>query len=752
MAPLLVAKQAIPPIRPGAVDRSRLHVPLRIRPGSRLTTVVAPAGWGKTILLSQWAHDPAESRGIVWVSLDEADDDPTRFWTYVLTALQRDVDGVSEAPLRALSTPGLSPVDLALPTLLNELSGLESAHVLVLDDYHVLTDRGIHEGLEFLLGYLPESLRVVIASRSDPPLPLARLRAHGDLTELRAEDLRFSLDEAAALLSTIGDTRVDDEAAALLWSKTEGWAAGLQLAALSMRGATGSANAAAGIHGDDRHIVDYFTTEVIDTLVPEQRDLLLRTSVLERLCASLCDHVLGHDGSGAVLEQLDRAHLFVVPLDAHREWYRCHRLFRGVLLQRLQAVDRGEPARVHTKAAEWFLDRGHLDEAVGHLINAGDEEAAAALLRSKVPSFLEQGALSEHLALGQRLSASTVLADPRLCVSLAWAAGLSGQFARMGPWLDAAEPLIDDDSPPLEGWHSLRGATATMRAVQVSIVDADADAAVDQATRSVELESDPGLAGYVVARTILGGMLMFAGRPTEAVPVLEDAWNRARALGLPPLLALQAASLLAGALTETDSPDRLRRVLDEVAPTVRVAEARWGSATSPGIARLRTAAGRLAHRDGDLDAARRILSRAVELARTFGELPILVVALTHLAEVELDAHQRAAAHTAVSEARDVVDNNPVLPRYVHELEAVERRVGRVAAEEAQRTGVLVEGLTDRERTVLRALSGDATQREIGAELYLSINTIKGYTKVLYRKLGVVSRQDAVRQARALGLL
>lgn len=751
-APLIAAKQAIPPARPGAVPRARLHGPLLDRAGARLTVVVAAAGWGKTTLLSQWAHDPAETRGIVWVSLDEADDDPVRFWTYVLTALQHEVAGLSGAPLAALSAAGLDPVDLALPTLLNELDAIETEHVLVLDDYHLLADPGIHESVEFLLAYLPRALRIVIAGRADPPLPLARLRARGELTELRAVDLGFTLEEAAALLTAVGDTPFDAATAAMLWERTEGWAAGLQLAALTVRGAARPAAAAAAIHGDDRHILDYLSAEVVDRLQPDHRDLLVRTSVLERLSGSLCDHALDCRGSGAVLDEIDRADLFVVPLDPRRKWYRCHRLFREVLRQKLEVRDPQEAPRVLVRAADWFMERGHVDEAVRLRISGGDEEGAADLLRSEVPFFLERGVLAAHLQLGQRLSPSRVLSDPRLCVSLAWAAGLSGQYSRMGPWLDAAEPLITDLSPALEGWHTLRGAAATMRAVEAGILRADADAAVAAATLAVELESDPAVAGYVVARIILGAMLGFAGRPEEAIPLLDDAWDRAGTLGLPPMLALQAASPLAEFLSGTGRVDRLRRLLADVAPAVRAAEESWGSAAAPGIARLRTVEGQLAHRDGDLDAARTLLHHSVELARAFGEGPSLVTALTSLAEVELDHHDRSAAHAALQEARELVDTEPVLPQFVHRLEAVEQRVGRGAVREARRRGVLIEELTDREQAVLRALTGDATQREIGAALYLSINTVKGYTKVLYRKLGVVTRQDAVRQARALGLI
>jgi LuxR family transcriptional regulator, maltose regulon positive regulatory protein len=750
-APLIAAKQVVPPVRPGAVRRARLHAPLLANAWSRLSVVVAPAGWGKTTLLSQWAHDPAETRCVVWVSLDEADDDPVRFWTYVLSALQRDVAGLGPAALRALSTPGLEPVDLALPTLLNELATVDGAYVLVLDDYHLVGSAAVHEGVEFLLSYLPPALRVVIAGRSDPPLPLARLRARGELTELRAAELGFRVDEAAALLTAVGETPVEASAATVLTERTEGWAAGLQLAALTIRHAERPAEAAGRLDGGDRHILDYLSLEVVDRLAPDHRDLLVRASVLERLSGPLCDAALDRTGSGAALDALDRADLFVTALDPHREWYRCHRLFRDVLLRRL-AADPDARTRVLARAADWFLERGYVAEAVAHRIAAGDEGGAADLLRSQVPAFLERGELAVHLQLGRQLPAATVLRDARLCVSLAWAAGLNGQYSQMGPWLDAADDLIDGDSPALEGWHTLRGAAATLRAVERSIAHADLEAALAAAAEACRLECDSSVAGYVVARTVLGAMLGFADRPEDAVRALDGVWEQARVIGLPPLLALQAAGALATVLAETGRTDRLRRLLAEVAPTVRAAEDRWGDSTAPGVARLRTIEGVLAHRDRDLARAGALLRRAVDLARTYGEPLGLVTALTALAEVELDGDDRPAARMTLAEARDVVDNEAVTPLAVRRLDAVELRAGRASVREARRGGALVEELTDREQAILRALSGNATQREIGSSLYLSINTVKGYTKILYRKLGVGSREDAVREGRALGLI
>jgi LuxR family maltose regulon positive regulatory protein len=438
-------------------------------------------------------------QGIAWVSLDETDDESTRFWSYVLTGLQR-LGGVTGAPLAALLTPDLSPHDRALPMLLNELGELEGRTVLVLDDYHVVNAPAIHESLEFFLAYSLAGMRVVIATRVDPPLPLARMRAKGELAELRAADLSFNLDEATALLRAVGGACVDDLTTSLLWERTESWAAGLQLAALSIRGTARPSSAAGAIHGDDRHILDYLSPEVLDRLSSDQRDLLVRTSILERLSGPLCDAVLGWGGSDETLNQLDRADLFVVPLDSRHEWYRCHRLFRDALLREL--TDDAESARIRLRAADWFLARNHVAEAVGLRLDAGDEMGAAELLSARVPWFLKTGALALHLQFGQRLRSSTLRHDPALYVSPAWATALGGQYAAMSRWLAVAEKSITDQSPPLPGWHTLRGLVAMLRAVEITSTgstDVDLGAAIRTAAQAVDLEPDPDVLGYMAA-------------------------------------------------------------------------------------------------------------------------------------------------------------------------------------------------------------------------------------------------------------
>jgi LuxR family maltose regulon positive regulatory protein len=750
--PLLLAKQVIPAPRSAAVVRPRLHDRLQASSATRLTVVVAPAGWGKTALLSQWARAQVNGRRVLWLSLDRADDEPTRFWRYVLTVLRDGAgpgcSGPGAAALAALSAPGLDPIDLALPTLLNELADTADHYVLVLDDYHVLTHPGIHESLEFLLAYLPSSLRVVLAGRSDPPLPLARMRARGELTEIRAADLRFTPDEARALVGAMGGSGSVGPALERLHQRTEGWAAGLQLAALAQR-----ASGARGIPtvDEDRHVVEYLTAEVLDSLPAGHRDFLVRTSVLERLSAPLCDAVLDQPGSAAMLDLLDRSDLFVSRLDGQRAWYRCHRLFREVLRRELDATAPGEAARLLGRAADWLLAHDHVEFALHHHLAAGDANTAAAVLTDRMGWFVEHGLAASFLQIGERVSAELDPPDPRLHVMLVFAAGLCGRFDRVPTWLDAAEPLVTDDSPPLPGWSSLRAALLSRRATFGFPGTGSIEASVRDAARAVALEDDPTSQGFAVARGALGSMLMGAGRFAEAVDVLSEArrqpaWDR-----LTTVYRLQATSVLGLSLLFAGRIEAVHRVCRETRQAVADVEAEWGDAAAAAVTAAHLLEGRLALAEGRIEQARARLRRAAHLAAVWGQASFLVLALLSLADAELAAGDHDGARQAVDQAREAAAAGPVFPAVARELAAVVARVGRGARPTRERSPV-VEQLTDRELAVLRALSGTATQREIGASLYLSINTVKGYTKALYRKLDVVTRQDAVNRGRELDLI
>ncbi len=741
--PLLTVKQMIPPVRPGAVRRERLERLLHAAE-TRLTVVVAPAGWGKTSLLSGWAADTADQRCIAWVSLDEGDDEPVLFWSYVLTALCRA--GVDAGPLEALATARADPMDLALPMLLNELAASPVQRVLVLDDYHLLTDRRIHEAVEFLVTYLPASLRLVVAGRVDPPLPLARLRARGELTELRAADLRFSPDEAAALLSTVSGADLDTGATAAVWERTEGWAAGLQLAALRLRGSAEPNTVAVRVRGDDRHLLDYFAAEVLPGLAPRQRELLVRAAPLERLSGSLCDAALQVEGSAEVLAELVHADLFVAALDGEREWYRCHRLLRDALL----GVSRnGSDVGVLGRAAIWFAGQGRIDDAVRHLLRAGaDDDAADMLFRNAEPWFFERGAAATHLQLGEQLPDRAV--GPQLAISLAFAAALCGRQDRVLPWLEVCESKLAPDTV-IPGWRSARAAVLCLRAT-FGTADSETKQAVAQATQAAELEAEGGAEGNPTVRPALASALARDGRLDEGASQLVGLWRTRAEQNWSSWVVLQVASILSLCLVELGRSAEFERLMREIRPLADAVEREWAEASALMVASLRITEGRHRYLKGHVEEAGALLRRAVAAAEVHSRPMMVVMGYVYLADAELGAGHRAAARSALSRAREIVDEGPVAQWVMERLADSEIRLGRGAARVAARSGALAEELTDRELSILRMLPGSATQREIGGALFLSINTVKAYNKSLYRKLGVASRQDAVAVARGIGLI
>jgi len=749
---LLAGKLTAPLLQPGIVTRDRLFEVLDENGTRRLCLVVAPAGWGKTTLLTDWARHASGRHSVAWVTLDEADDEPHRFWTYAVTALRTAAPDVGGGALAALRVPGIDPIDVALPALLNDLSASNARLTLILDDYHLLTDVRIHEALEYLLSYLPPSLRLVIAARFDPPLPLARMRARGEMTEIRAADLRFSATEAAGLVSAVGQVEVGSDAVDALVDRTEGWAVGLKLAALTIRGSPDPAARATAVRGDDRHIIDFLSSEVLDGLPADRRKFLVQTAVLDRLCGSLCDAVLDRTGSAAILEALERADLFVVPLDAHREWYRYHRLFRDVLSRELQATSPEAIPELLRRAADWYLATGQVDEAVRQLTAAGERRNAGQLLLSAEDAFLEQGAAATYLRLGEQLGKATVQDDPRLAVSMAGAAAQSGQGDRVPALLDLAEVGLGDAVPPYQGWRSLEAAAAMLRATYDPAVRADPPLMLAHAERAADLETDPTLEGYVITRMTLGAVLSGLDHREEAIPLLTDAWERSAEVDVPVFIRLQVAGVLAMCLFETGREDAARALIRQIGPAVQGIVRALGDAAAPAVTFLTAIEGRLAYRDGEPDTAVRRLTRAAELARIAGHPSQTVYVLTALADAALDAGDRAAARAAIDEARETADTGVAFPASAKRLADAEQRIGRRAARAARREGQLVEELTDRELSLLRALPGPLSQREIGAELYLSLNTIKGYTKTLYRKLGAASRAEAVERGRELGLI
>lgn len=384
--PLLETKFHVPKRRRTLVARSRLSGRVT-EADSALTLVSAPAGFGKTTMLTEWlAAAPGDGPAAAWLSLDQRDNDPALFWAYVVTALQRATPAAGTSALSLLSS-GQSPMEAVLATLLNDLDALPQDVVLVLDDYHVIESQDVHDGMAYLLEHAPPQMRVVIASRSDPPLPLARLRARGELVEIRAADLRFTPEEADAYLNEVMGLELRPPDVAALEGRTEGWIAALQLAALSMQGRDDVAGFIASFAGDDRYVVDYLVGEVLQRQPDDVRSFLLQTSVLTRLNGSLCDAVTGQGGGAAMLEALDRANLFLVALDDRRHWYRYHHLFADMLRARLLDEQPELAPELHRRASDWYGQERERPEAIRHAMAGGDFERAADLVELAIPAM-----------------------------------------------------------------------------------------------------------------------------------------------------------------------------------------------------------------------------------------------------------------------------------------------------------------------------------------------------------------------------
>jgi len=434
---LLATKLHLPRPQPGFVPRPRLAQALAggLRRGRVL--VCAPAGSGKTALLADWARGGGQP--VAWLGLDVGDTDPARFWRYVVAALDRAWPGLAELVGPLLGPPAPRSFEGLVAALINEMAAHPGPDemVLVLDDYHLADSGPVHESVSFLLGNLPPGLRVVVSSRAEPPLPLARLRARGQLAELRAAELRFTAEEAAALLGETAGPGLPGTAVAALTARTEGWAAGLQLAGLSLRGRADAAGFVAAFSGSHRFVLDYLADEVLDGQPGQVRGFLLETSVLDRLSGQLCDAVTGRVGSQAMLQDIERAGLFLVPLDEVRGWWRYHHLFADLLRARLRAEQPGRVQGLHRAAAGWFEEHGLADDAVRHALAAGDAAWAARVVERHVGPLLRR---SEGATLRRWLSAlpaESVRARPRLCLAQAISAVVGRQ-------VEAVEGLLDD--------------------------------------------------------------------------------------------------------------------------------------------------------------------------------------------------------------------------------------------------------------------------------------------------------------------
>ncbi|HYA50436.1 MAG TPA: LuxR C-terminal-related transcriptional regulator [Streptosporangiaceae bacterium] len=650
---LLATKLYLPRLQPGFLARPRLTDGLDEGLARGLLLVCAPAGFGKTALLSDWARQGR--RPVAWLSLDQGDNDPARFWRHVIAALDRMCPGTAEQLAPLLGPPPPPAFDGLVTALINELTGQPGAGemLLILDDYHLIDAQPVHTSLGFLLEHRPAALRLVLASRADPPLGLARLRGRGQLAELRAAELRFTVEEAAALLRQAAGAALPEAAVAALTARTEGWVAGLQLASLSLRQHSDVAGFVATFSGSHRYVLDYLTEEVLEHQPDEVRSFLLETSVLERLSGGLCDAVTGRPGGQAMLERLERANLFLVPLDEVRGWWRYHQLFADLLRARLLEHQPSQAAQLHRKAAAWCEEHGLADEAVRHAVAAGEMIWAARLIERHFDAVYN---LHGEAATIQRwlsaMPADLVRSRPRLLLAQAALAEASGRVEAVEGLLndaDRAAGAADEPFEPSAGRAASMlvnvPATIALHRCYLAQLRGEAEGTVAFASRALAESGE----GEWLLRSTAQGFLAVAewlrGRLTEAERAFVSGIAGWRAAGQHTATAWGCYQL-----------GQVQRAQGRLDAAVRTCQQALEATAGPGPTPLPAAGpayvglGEVAYQRNELDMALRHVTEGIALCRRFVYTASLATGLATLAWIRQATGDPAGALEAMGEA------------------------------------------------------------------------------------------------------
>ena len=690
---LLETKLYVPGSRRGLVPRPRLSERLDRGSALKLVLVSAPAGFGKTTLLTQWLAagpaGPGGQRRAAWLSLDRADNDPVSFWAYVIAALRTAAPGAGEGALALLRAPRPSPVETVLTVLLNDLRALAGDIVLVLDDYHVIDAGEVQDQMAFLLDHLPAGLHVVIAGRADPALPLARWRARGELAEIRAAGLRFTPGEAAAYLTEMMGLQLTARDVAALEARTEGWIAALQLAALSMQGREDVAGFIAGFAGDDRYVVDYLAEEVLARQPDQVQAFLLQTCILGRLSGPLCDAVTGQGGGQAMLAALDRGNLFLVPLDDRRRWYRYHHLFADVLQVRLLDEQPGQVPGLHRRASAWYQQNGEPPMAIGHALAARDFGRAADLIELAIPVMRKTRQEATVRGWLEALPDEVVRVRPMLSFAVAGALLTVGELEGVEVRLRDAERWLQEAAATGEGSPARPG----------EMVVADEE----------EYRRLPGaIELYRSALALVRGEGLSADNDLSYLREFEHITLArmllARSRGEP---VHQLTRLLERLLLAAEEGGRTGRVLEILVLQALALQA-----------------------PGHIPAALTCLERALTLAEPEGYVRVFV-----------DEGPPIGSLLRAAEKQGTTRN------YVRRLLAA---VSQTRQDSPVRQA-LIDPLSERELDVLRLLGTELDGPAIARELMVSLNTVRTHTKNIYTKLAVTSRRAAVRRAAELDL-
>ena len=649
---LLSTKFFVPAPPHAVIPRPRLAALLNAGLSRTLTLVSAPAGFGKTTLLASWVQSgPLGNPHVAWISLDEGDNSLVRFWEYVLTALDLRKPGLFTPLLTYLQSEQTLPLQYFLQALINILVDRAEQFLLILDDYEVITQQEIHTTLTYLLEHLPPQLRLIVLSRTDPPLPLARLRGRDQVLEVRAAQLRCTSQEATAFLTQTMGLSLSPGEIREVEAPTEGWIAGLQLAALSMQGHLHPAAIIHELSGTPRYIVDYLTDEVLRKQPESIQTFLLRTAILERLCASLCDYVTGESGSQQALEYLEHANLFVVPLDTQRQWYRYHHLFAEALHYRLEHTHGEESHILHHRASQWYAQHGHLDEAVQHAINAREWSWAADLIEQAPPApTWDFNLLEKQRHWLEKLPPEVLHARPRLCFTYARTLHMVAPPTETEAWLQVAEaasaallsaPAAESGSPAAlataDEARRLLGEVAALRAVHISVYQGDGQAALAFCQQALALLPEQHLAARSDVALAQCSASIAMGDIRKATHFGLQASALAQATGNP-FTAITILNSVATGLLISGQLHEIRHIVEQA---TRLAQRSKGL-PFPLESWPMAAQADMLREWNQLDAAQDIALRAIRIGEetgttVFSARAYMALMRIHLARGELDA-------------------------------------------------------------------------------------------------------------------
>lgn len=700
--PIMVTKFYIPASRPKTVLRPRLSERLSKGLYRKFTLISAPAGYGKTTLVCEWLTDC--DRPAAWLSLDEGDNELIHFLTCIISSLQTIEANIGKGVLAALQAPQLPPIEPILTVLLNEIAAVPTPFILVLDDYHAVNSKPIDDAVFFLLDHLPAQMHLVMTTREDPSIPLARLRVRDQMTEMRVADLRFTLSESEHFLNRIMGLDLSLEKIASLESRTEGWVAGLQLAAISIQGEHDADRIMQSFTGNHHFVLDYLVEEVLQRQPEAVQTFLLQTSILDRLCGSLCDDVVLDPAvsSKTTLMDLERKNLFVIPLDNERKWYRYHHLFADLLRKRLQvSLDGSGIAELHKRASDWYENNEFEMEAFRHAVESDDIDRTARLLEGKGMPLHLRGASGISLNWLGTLPIAELDARPALWVMYGSALLIAGKLTGVEHKLLAAE------------------------------------AALSGAVQDVRVRD---LIGLIAATRATLASLVLTGNPDGAERKLQVAEAGMQNRGLEDKTD-ELVGLIAPA---SDVEISGNREIEKVIVQSRRALAYLRPDNIP----VRTAAawmlGVACQRRGDYTSAREAYNEVITNCLMMGHQLMAVMAMIGQGQIDEAENRTGSAEERYQEALRLGGDLP--------LPAIrEAQVGLERVRKREMKSSLVEPLSQREIEVLELIAKGLSNREIGEKLFLALDTVKGHNRRIFEKLQVQRRTEAIARARELNL-